>query len=142
MNFSTVQTRPRACGLFMLIFLLAACIFMESCAQVERKPLSILDSSKHHTYTGIVMMNQGKLDDASREFDLARELNQQEVKSFAGTALIKAYQGDFESAFEYGQSRPVCRKKGRQAVCSYRQNTTLYNEPLEKELDFRSQKRV
>jgi tetratricopeptide (TPR) repeat protein len=74
---------------------------MESCAQVERKPLSILDSSKHHTYTGIVMMNQGKLDDASREFDLARELNQQEVKSFAGTALIKAYQGDFESAFEY-----------------------------------------
>ena len=71
-----------------------------SCSQVERKPLSYLDTPEHHTYTGLKLMNQGKYPDAAREFDLALQLNPKYAKGYGGSGLVFAYRGDFDTAFD------------------------------------------
>jgi len=101
MNFDSTENRNIAVKRYITIMLgIAYCLIAVSCAVSERKPLSILDTSHHHTYTGIVMMRQGKYRDARREFDLSLELNNKEAKSYAGIALINAYEGEYTRAFE------------------------------------------
>ena len=75
-------------------------LFLLSCAGMERKPLSQLDTPEHHTYTGIKLMNQGKYDDAEREFILASKLNPAFSQAYAGSGLVAAYQDDFRNAFD------------------------------------------
>jgi len=75
-------------------------LFLVSCAGMERKPLSQLDTPEHHTYTGIKLMNQGKYVDAEREFILASKLNPAFSRAYAGSGLVAAYQGDFRNAFD------------------------------------------
>lgn len=80
--------------------LITVVFFLLSCAKVERKPLSYLDTPEHHTYTGLKLMSQGKYPDAEREFDLARQLNPKYSKAYGGSGLVHAYRGDFDTAFD------------------------------------------
>jgi tetratricopeptide (TPR) repeat protein len=75
--------------------------FLFSCAPKERKPLSQLDTPEHHTYTGLKLMDQGKYDDAQREFELALQLNRKFSKAYAGMGLVSAYKDDFKQGFKY-----------------------------------------
>lgn len=113
MNLGSTENRivvGKRYGRILLVILY--CVVAVSCTVAERKPLSILDTSQHHTYTGIVMMKQGKYRDARREFDLSLELNNKEAKSYAGIALITAYEGEYKSAFEYmAKAEQYARKK-------------------------------
>lgn len=86
--------------LIIFVFILIGA-FLVSCGPKERKPVSQLDTPEHHTYTGIKLMNQGKYNDAQREFELALQLNKKFSKAHAGMGLIKAYRGDFDEAFKY-----------------------------------------
>ena len=83
-----------------ILALMGAVFFLLSCAKVERKPLSYLDTPEHHTYTGISLMNQGKYPDAEREFDLAIQLNPKFSRAYGGSGLVQAYKGDFDTAFD------------------------------------------
>jgi len=58
----------RKCLVVLIMVIVGTFIF--SCAPKERKPLSRLDTPEHHTFTGIKLMDQGKYDDAEREFQL------------------------------------------------------------------------
>lgn len=93
--------RLKCHDLFMLLIVIAVGAFIFSCAPEVRKPLSQLDTPEHHTYTGLKLLNQGKYRDAQREFELAIQLNQKYSKAYAGIGLVKAYKGDFESAFNF-----------------------------------------
>jgi hypothetical protein len=84
--------------LFVIIIMIGA--FLLSCGPKERKAASQLDTPAHHTYTGIKLMNQGKYGDAQREFELALQLNKKYSKAYVGSGLVKAFQGDFKSAFK------------------------------------------
>jgi tetratricopeptide (TPR) repeat protein len=79
--------------------LIGVIFFLVSCAEVERKPLSYLDTAEHHTYTGIVLLHQGKYRDAEREFTMAIQLNPEFSKAYAGSGLVQAYEGEFNAAF-------------------------------------------
>ncbi|MDD5474952.1 MAG: hypothetical protein PHU03_00385 [Syntrophales bacterium] len=71
-----------------------------SCVAPDRTPLSFLDTSEHHTYTGMVLLKQDKFSDAEREFSLALRLNKKSALGHAGMAMINANRGDFGKAFE------------------------------------------
>ncbi|MBN1830308.1 MAG: tetratricopeptide repeat protein [Deltaproteobacteria bacterium] len=86
--------------LSVVLTIILAVALSVSCAQKERKALSQLDTPEHHTFTGIKLMNQEKYVDADREFDLAIQLSAKYSKAYAGKGLVKAYQGDFENAFD------------------------------------------
>lgn len=75
--------------------------FLTSCAPSERHPLSRIDTPDHHCYAGIQLMNQGKYDDAAREFQLAIMLDEEHSQAHAGAGLVKAFRGDFAGAFEF-----------------------------------------
>lgn len=83
-----------------ILVLLCAVLFLLSCAEVERKPLSYLDTAEHHTYTGIKLINQGKYRDAEREFGLAIQLNPKFSRAYGGNGLVQAYKGEFDAAFD------------------------------------------
>jgi hypothetical protein len=80
-------------------FLMAAVgLAMISCGPRAQQPLSQLDTPEHHTFTGMRLINQGKIADAGREFELALRLEPHYAKAHTGTALVKADQGDFPGA--------------------------------------------
>jgi tetratricopeptide (TPR) repeat protein len=83
-----------------LVILLAAGVLMISCSQKAQQRLTQLDTPEHHTFAGIMLLNQEKFADAGREFDLALRLDPQNAKAHAGIGLVKAYHGDFMGGFD------------------------------------------
>jgi Tfp pilus assembly protein PilF len=84
--------------LFLIAIALAALV--NACGPKARKPVSQLDTPEHHTFTGLRLLDDGKYNDAGREFELAIELAPDYSQAHAGNALVKAYKGDFKAAFE------------------------------------------
>ncbi len=82
-----------------LVFALA-CLLAVSCAPKAAKPVSEMDTPEHHFFTGMKLLNQERFDEAQVEFVRAVELDPKYAKAYVGTALVKAYQKDFTSAFK------------------------------------------
>jgi thioredoxin-like negative regulator of GroEL len=84
----------------LLRFFLTAAIGLAviSCGPRAQQPLSRLDTPEHHTFTGMRLVNQGKIAEAGREFELALRLEPHYAKAHTGTALVRAYEGDFPGA--------------------------------------------
>ena len=57
--------------------------------------LTQLDTPEHHTFAGIVLLDQEKFADAGREFELALRLDPFNTKARVGFGLVKAYHGEF-----------------------------------------------
>ena len=51
-----------------------------------------------------MLLNQEKITDAGREFELALRLDPRYAKAHAGVGLVKAYQGDFAGGFGCDQA--------------------------------------
>jgi len=82
-------------SLFRLLAVVSAVIFLLSCGPKAQKPLSQLDTPEHHTSTGIRLLQQQKLVDAGREFELALGLDPGYAKAHIGSGLVNACQNDF-----------------------------------------------
>ncbi len=84
------------------LLMLFVCIFIGflilSCGPKAVKPVSEMDTTGHHFYTGMKFLDQGKYADANLSFDRAIALDPKYSKAFAGRGLVKAYQGDFKAA--------------------------------------------
>jgi len=83
-----------------LLAALAVGVLMISCSPKAQQSLSRLDTPEHHTFAGIVLLNQEKLADAGREFELALRLDPRNAKAHAGAGLVKAYRGDFAGGLD------------------------------------------
>ncbi|MBA4421751.1 MAG: hypothetical protein C0390_01470 [Syntrophus sp. (in: bacteria)] len=90
----------RSTTLLRLLGALAAGFLMISCSLRVQQRLTQLDTPEHHTFAGVVLLNQEKFADAGREFELALRLDQENSKAHAGTGLVKAYHGDFAGGFD------------------------------------------
>jgi len=88
-------------NLFRFLLSMAAIVLIASCGPKPQQPLSRLDTPGHHTLTGIRLLDQEKLTDAGREFELALKLDPRYSMAHAGAGLVKAYQGDFKGAFDF-----------------------------------------
>ena len=80
------------------LVIIAAAITIGACAHPERQPSSQLDTPEHHTYTGMRLLNQGKYDDAEREFNLSLQLDDGFSRAYTGSGLVKAYRGEYDAA--------------------------------------------
>jgi len=114
----------RKCLVVLIMVIVGTFIF--SCAPKERKPLSRLDTPEHHTFTGIKLMDQGKYDDAEREFQLALQLDPKFSRAYAGSGLVKAYQGDFKNAFKLMKKAKKYAKTDKEEVFYHIGQLRLY----------------
>lgn len=86
-------------GLFVVLAILTAILMLVSCGPKAVKPMGEMDTPDHHVYTGLKLLDQAQYPQAQGEFDRAIRLAPKFSRAFAGTALVKAYQGDFAGAF-------------------------------------------
>lgn len=90
----------KATNLLRLLAALAAGVLMISCSSKMQLRLTQLGTPEHHTFAGVVLLNQEKFADAGREFELALRLDPHNAKAHAGVGLVKAYHGDFAGGFD------------------------------------------
>ncbi|KUG23887.1 hypothetical protein ASZ90_006291 [hydrocarbon metagenome] len=84
-----------------LIFPFIVCIALSSlisCGPKARVAVSQLDTPRHHTFTGLKLLQLEKYPDAQREFTMAIELNKNYSKAYTGLALVNIFTGKFDAA--------------------------------------------
>lgn len=59
-----------------------------------------LDTPSQHVTNGHQLLERGKIDDAYREFDRARELDPNYVKAYVGLGVTLGKKGDIEAGME------------------------------------------
>lgn len=59
-----------------------------------------LDTPEQHVYNGHILLSQNKLNDATREFERAKELDPNFTEAYVGLSLVLGHQGDAENALE------------------------------------------
>ncbi len=94
-----MRRRARFLTVFMAI---GALLLVASCAEKPeiRKPTGAMDTPEHHVLTGLRLLEEERLDDAEREFNLAVQLEPEYSRAFSGLGIVAALRGDFESAFK------------------------------------------
>ena len=79
---------------------LAVILCFCGCGPKPRPPESVLDTPEHHAQSGMKLIAMGKYDDATREFDLAKELDPRFSPAFVGSGLVLGYRGDFKQGLK------------------------------------------
>jgi tetratricopeptide (TPR) repeat protein len=64
-------------------------------------PEAELDTPIHHVKNGYKMLKIGKIDDAFREFNRAKELDPKYSPAYVGLGLVHGIKGDYENGFEH-----------------------------------------
>ena len=59
-----------------------------------------LDTPSQHVVNGHQLLDRGKIDDAYREFDRAKELDPNYVKAYVGLGVALGMKGDFEAGMQ------------------------------------------
>jgi tetratricopeptide (TPR) repeat protein len=87
-------------NIFIVVVLFAIGMFIVSCAPKPRTAVGEMDTPAHHVNVGMKFLDQGKLADAQREFDLALQMDRKYSQAHVGAALVNAYQNDLKGAFK------------------------------------------
>jgi tetratricopeptide (TPR) repeat protein len=80
---------------FLCIIALAAC----GPQPVQKQ--SEMDTPEHHVSNGYKYLDAGNYEEAYRSFDRARQLDPKFGPAFLGLGLTTAYQGDYDTAFDF-----------------------------------------
>lgn len=83
-------------------FLAGFCVFLLfACATTPMGTNSWLDTPVHHVNNGNTLLNSGKIDDALREFNRAKELDPNYSSAYVGLSLVYGLKGDDETSAVY-----------------------------------------
>ena len=85
---------------FVFLAFFSFILIIGGCAPKARPVISTLDTPEHHVFSGMRLLESGKLLDAEREFNLAKELDQKYSPAYRGLGLVLGHKGDFKSAFK------------------------------------------
>ena len=85
---------------FFFLAFISFILIISGCAPKARPPVSTLDTPEHHVFSGMKLLENGKLFDAEREFNLAKELDHKYSPAYRGLGLVLGYKEDFKSAFK------------------------------------------
>ncbi len=91
-----IEKRLATIGLvgFMLLFVFYAC------RPAVRAPEAELDTPEHHVMNGMKLLKKGKIDDAFRDFNLAKELDPKFSGAYVGLGLVWGHREDFKKAMK------------------------------------------
>lgn len=70
------------------------------CATTVYSPNAPLDTPSRHVENGIRMLNAGKIEDAFREFNRARQLDPDYSPAYVGIGFCHGLMGDYEKGLE------------------------------------------
>jgi tetratricopeptide (TPR) repeat protein len=89
-----VEKRSITIGLlgFILVFIFYAC------RPALRAPEAELDTPEHHVMNGMKLLKKGRIDDAFRDFNRAKELDPKFSGAYVGLGLVWGHRGDFKKA--------------------------------------------
>jgi Tfp pilus assembly protein PilF len=85
-------------NLFVIAPAVSLVLFLVSCAPKSRVAAGEMDTPAHHTSVGTKFLDQGKYDEALREFELALSLDGKYAGAHAGLAVTRASQGKMGDA--------------------------------------------
>jgi len=80
----------------------ASCMLLVvACAPKPMPPEAELDTPMHHVKNGHKLLKIGKIDDAFREFNRAKELDPKYSPAYVGLGLFHGIKGDYENGFKH-----------------------------------------
>jgi tetratricopeptide (TPR) repeat protein len=83
-------------------FLAGLCaVFLFACAPTSMGTNTWLDTPVHHFNNGNTLLKSGKIDDALREFNRAKELDPNYSSAYVGLSLVYGLKGDDETSAVY-----------------------------------------
>ena len=85
------------------IFFLAAVVlllFTFACGPKARKQEAVYDNPAHHVSNGNKMLKMGKIDDALKEFNLAKELDPKFAPAYVGIGIVYGLKNDFKNGLK------------------------------------------
>ena len=85
---------------FLTTIIILALALMIGCGPKPIKKESVLDTPENHFNQGIRELDRGNLDEAMKEFNRAKALNQKYAEAYSGMGLVLAEQGDFKKALD------------------------------------------
>ena len=84
------------------LFLAGLCVFfLFACAPTTMERNSWLDTPVHHVKNGNTLLKSGKIDDALREFNRAKELDPNYSSAYVGLSLVYGLKGDDNASAMY-----------------------------------------
>lgn len=85
----------------VLFSLAAICLLLFfACGPQPMAPKAELDTPEHHVANGNKLLKAGKLEDAFKEYNRARELDPKFSPAHVGMGLVYGMQGNFENGFK------------------------------------------
>lgn len=115
--------------LFIALFLILLGL---GCATEGMLVEPVLDSPGHHVESGFKLMKKGRLDDASREFAFARQLDPKCSAAHRGMGLVNGLRGDFPAAFAAMDHAVKLSVDGEEKVLAHVGFIRLYAMNMEK----------
>ncbi|MFB0532325.1 MAG: hypothetical protein ACETVU_01500, partial [Desulfatiglandales bacterium] len=105
------------CVFFLFLAFISLITIHGGCGPKARLPVSALDTPERHVFTGMKLLEAGKLLDAEREFGLAQELDHEYSPAYTGLGLAFTYKGDFKSALDnMSLAKKLAMSKQEQAL--------------------------
>ena len=102
---------------FILLAFISFILITGGCAPKARPPVTTLDTPEHHVFSGMKLLENGKLLDAEREFNLAKELDHKYAPAYRGLGLVSGYKGNFKSAFKHmARAKKLATSKSEKAL--------------------------
>ena len=102
---------------FILLAFISFILITGGCAPKARPPVTTLDTPEHHVFSGMKLLENGKLLDAEREFNLAKELDYKYAPAYRGLGLVFGYKGDFKPAFKnMSRAKKLAESKNEKAL--------------------------
>lgn len=88
----------RGCKTLVVLTLFGLVCSLTGCESAHIMPLVQLDSPGNYTYTGMKLLDQEKLNEAGRAFEMALKLDKKNSQALTGRGLVRAYTSDFRGA--------------------------------------------
>ena len=115
-------------GFLTLLGLITVVFLLGGCAPMTRVPITTLDTPEHHAYSGMRLLEKGKVADAEREFASAMALDQTYPAAHRGLGLVLGYKGDSEAAFQYMAKAEELAEEKQEKALAYVGFMRLYTQ--------------
>lgn len=80
--------------------MLIGIVFVVGCSATVFTQKAELDTPSRHVENGIRLLNYGKIEDAFREFDRAKILDENYASAYVGMAFCYGLMGDYDKGIE------------------------------------------
>ncbi len=102
---------------FVFLSFFSFILITSGCAPKARPTIINLDTPEHHVFSGMKLLENGRILDAEREFNLAKELDPKYSLAYKGLGLVLGFKGNYEVAFQnMSRTKELAKSKEEKAL--------------------------